>query len=177
MLTFCQGLEGKYLSNDVLPKVQLVLFVKELHQEELGLWFPTLLNASAHTDFYPLTSLPGKKITKITQIYIYVYKKYTKSKAVFWWDPPFLCPAFRRGRNWDHCMLSPVWDVRVWFFSPLTWVWIFRHWISGWQSLQGDFWAGAPLEGEEEIQTPKVIEKERRPGVKNKWKRCLEQGD
>lgn len=72
MLTFCQGLEGKYLSNDVLPKVQLVLFVKELHQEELGLWFLTLLNTSAHTDFYPLKSLPGKKITKITRIYIYL---------------------------------------------------------------------------------------------------------
>lgn len=64
MLTFCQGLEGKYLSNDVLPKVQLVLFVKELHQEELGLWFLALLKASAHTDFYPLKSLPGKKKIK-----------------------------------------------------------------------------------------------------------------
>lgn len=43
MLTFCQGLEGKCLSDDVLPKVQLVMFVKELHQEELGFRFLTLL--------------------------------------------------------------------------------------------------------------------------------------
>lgn len=35
MLTFRQGLEQKYLSNSVLLKAQLVLFLKELHQKEL----------------------------------------------------------------------------------------------------------------------------------------------
>jgi len=56
MLTFCQGLKGIYLSNDALPKVQLVLFLKELHQKGLGLWFLEFLTASANVNFYPLKS-------------------------------------------------------------------------------------------------------------------------
>lgn len=56
MLTFCQGLKGKYLSNDVLSKVQLVSFLKELRQKGLGFWFLALLTASANAIFCLLES-------------------------------------------------------------------------------------------------------------------------
>lgn len=43
---------------------------------------------------------------------------------------PLLLP--RRLRNWDHCMLTQVWDVwSLGFFSLLSWVWVFRHWVIG----------------------------------------------
>ena len=78
MLTFCQGLEGKYLPNDVLPKVQLVLFLKELHQKALGLWFLALLTASANAIFYPLKSAYLCKLNKTKQ----TNKQTNKQKSI-----------------------------------------------------------------------------------------------
>lgn len=80
MLTFCQGLEGKYLSNDVLPKVQLVLILKELHQKELGFWFLAFPTTTPNVIFYPLKSclsLQEKKQNtpnKTQHIYIHTHR-------------------------------------------------------------------------------------------------------
>lgn len=150
MLTFCQGLEGNYLSNDVLPKVQLVLFVKELHQKELGLWFLALLNASAHTDFYPLKSLPGKKNVNNPNIWIFI-KNILKAKQSFdEISSSSAQPSEDGGIVITACSLKFEMFGFCFFFPPLSWVWVFRHWISGWQGLQGDFWVGVHLEGKEE---------------------------
>lgn len=66
MLTSCQGLKGKYLSNDVLPKVQLVLFLKDLQQKELGLWFLAFLITFANAVLKLCLYLQGK------QLYTYI---------------------------------------------------------------------------------------------------------
>lgn len=66
MLTFCQGLKGKYSSNDVLPKVQLVLFLKDLHQKELGFWFLAILITSANAVLKLCLHLQGKELYTYT---------------------------------------------------------------------------------------------------------------
>lgn len=168
MLTLCQRLEGKYLSNDVLPKVQLLLFVKELQQEELGLWFLAFLPLPYW--LLPLEVVARKKKNKITQIYQY-YKNILKSKQSFDEISPSSAQKIEElGSLHAHSSLRCL----EFGFFPSCLGSEFSD--TGLQGLQGDFWAGAHLEGKEEIQTLKVSEKERLR-LKKKWKRCLQQGD
>lgn len=111
MLTFCQGLEGKYLSNDVLPKVQLVPVLKELHQKDLGLWFLALLTASANAVFYPLKSCLSLQENTHTHTHIYILQAKLKAKHSFDLIPPSSTQPVQRWRRWGHCTLTPVQDV------------------------------------------------------------------